>query len=54
MMKQAQVSGEGRIQLFSKRNDVEEQMKKIDEDIKGEVKIENKKVFGQNNDVIKD
>ena len=29
-------------------------MKKIDEDIKGEVKIENKKVFGQNNDVIKD
>ena len=29
-------------------------MKKSDEDIKGEVKIENKKVFGQNNDVIKD
>ena len=52
MMKQAEVSGKGRTQLFSKRNDVEEQMKKIDEDIKGEVKIENKKGFGQNNNVI--
>ena len=48
MMKQAKVSGKERTQLFSKRNDVEEQMKKIDEDIKGEVKIENKKGFGQN------
>ena len=47
MMKQAQVSGEGRIQLFSKRNDVEELMKKSDEDIKGEVKIKNKRFLGK-------